>query len=145
MTLNSNFWLSHYDDLGFYPHSQLQAAIALAGFLALIGIGARVSAILSGTPLAPRWSPFTGVTWPSLAIMGVFAIVLLLGPDPAPSSANYGGGGRETVKYLFAIILAAGYALGDYIGQRGFHIRLYRLAILLVLLLGLNHWMLISP
>jgi hypothetical protein len=142
MTLNSNFWLSHYDDLGFYPNSQLQAAIALAVFLALIGIGARVSAILSGTPLAPRWLPFTGVTWPSLAIMGVLAIVLLLGP----SSATYDGdGGRESVNYLFAIILAAGYALGDYIGQRGFHIRLNRLAILLVLLLGLNHWMLISP
>ncbi len=146
MTMNSNFWLSYYDDLGFYPHAHLQAAIALAVFLALIGIGARVSAILSGTPLAPRWSLFEGMTWPSLAIMGVLAIVFLLGHDPSPSSATYdGAGGREAVKYLFALILATGYALGDYLGQRGFHTRLYRLAILLVLALGLNHWLLVSP
>jgi hypothetical protein len=146
MTMNSNFWLSYYDDLGFYPHAHLQAAVALAVFLALIGLGARVSAILAGSPLDRRWSLFEGMTWPSLAIMGVLAVVFLLGHDPAPSSATYdGAGGQETVKYLFAIILATGYGLGDYLGQRGFHTRLYRLAILLVLLLGLNHWLLISP
>jgi hypothetical protein len=77
--------------------------------------------------------------------MGVLGIIFLLGHDPSASTANYDGpGGKETVKYLFAIILAAGYGLGDYLGQRGFHTRLYRLAFLLVLLLALNHWLLIS-
>jgi hypothetical protein len=146
MTVNSDFWLSYYDRLGFYPHSHLQAAIALAVFLTLIGLGARTSAMLSGAPLERHWSLFEGQTWPSLAIMGVLGIIFLLGHDPAPSTANYDGpGGRETVKYLFALTLAAGYGLGDYLGQRGFHTRLYRLAFLLVLLLALNHWLLISP
>ncbi len=146
MTVNSDFWLSHYDELGFYPHSHVQAAMSLAVFLTLIGLGARVSAILSGTPLARRWSLFEGITWPSLAIMGILGIVFLIGQDPGAATATYdGAGGKETVKFLFAIILATGYGLGDYLGQRGFHTRLYRLAILLLLLLGFNHWLMISP
>jgi hypothetical protein len=145
MTLNSDVWLSAYDRLHFYPHAHIQAAIALAVFLAMIGLGARVSALLSGTPLERRWSLFEGQTWPSLAIMGVLGVIFLLGHDPNASSSNYDGyGGKETVKYLFAIILAAGYGLGDFLGQRGFHTRLYRLAFLLILLLGLNHALLVS-
>ncbi len=107
MTLNSDLWLSAFDSLGFYPHSHVQAAIALAVFLATIGLGARVSAKLTGTPLERRWSLFEGQTWPSLAIMGTLGIIFLLGHDPNASVANYGGyGGKETTKYLFAIILA---------------------------------------
>ncbi|WP_309642847.1 hypothetical protein [Phenylobacterium sp.] len=145
MTVTSNFWLTHYDTIGFYPHTHLQAAIALAAFLALIGLGARISTIVSGTPLQRRWGFLDGMTWPSLAIMGVLAIIFLLGHDPEASTASYdGAGGKETVKYLFAIILTVGYAAGDYLGQRGFHVRLYRLAVLLILGLGLNQWLLSS-
>lgn len=145
MTVSSNFWLTHYDDFGFYPHAHLQAAIALAAFLALIGLGARVAAVLSGTPPQRRWGFLDGMTWPSLAIMGVLAIVFLLGHDPEASTATYdGAGGKQTVKYLFAIVLTVGYAAGDYLGQRGFHVRLYRLAVLLILGLGLNQWLLSS-
>jgi hypothetical protein len=146
ITVSSNFWLDRYDEIGFYPHSHLQAAIALAGFLTLIGLGARVSAIISGTPLQRRWGFLDGMTWPSIAIMGILAIVFLLGHDPNASSATYdGAGGKETVKYLFAIILTVGYAAGDFLGQHGFHIRLYRLAVLLILGLALNQWLLSSP
>jgi hypothetical protein len=146
ITVSSNFWLDRYDDIGFYPHAHLQAAIALAAFLTLIGLGARMSAIISGTPLQRRWGFLDGMTWPSLAIMGILAIVFLLGHDPDASSATYdGAGGRETVKYLFAIILTVGYAAGDLLGQRGFHVRLYRLALLLILSLALNQWLLSSP
>lgn len=145
MTYNSNFWLTNYDRLGFYPHSHLQAAIALAIFLTLIGLGARVSARLSGRPHDRNWGLFDGMTWPSLVIMSILGVVFLLGHDPDPSRATYDdAGGKETVKYLFAVILAAGYGLGDYLGQKGFHTRLYRLAVLIILLLGLNHWLLIS-
>ena len=145
MTASSNFWLAHYDSLGFYPHAHLQAAIALAAFLTLIGLGARVSAVGSGPPLERRWGFLQGMTWPSLAIMGVLAIVFLLGHDPDASTASYeGAGGKETIKYLFAIILTVGYAAGDFLGQRGFHIRLYRLAVLLILGLALNQWLLSS-
>lgn len=145
ITVSSNFWLDRYDEIGFYPHTHLQAAIALAAFLALIGFGARISAVVSGTPLQRRWGFLDGMTWPSLAIMGVLAIIFLLGHDPDASSASYEGfGGKETVKYLFAIILTVGYAAGDFLGQRGFHIRLYRLAALLILAVGLNQWLLSS-
>ncbi len=145
MTLSSNFWLTHYEDLGFYPHTHLQAAIALAAFLTLIGFGARVAAIISGTPLQRRWGFLDGITWPSLAIMGVLAIVFLLGHDPnASTAAGDGAAGKETIKYMFAIILTVGYAAGDFLGQRGFHIRLYRLAVLLIFGLGLNQWLLSS-
>jgi hypothetical protein len=146
MTVSSDFWLGHYDTFGFYPHAHLQAAIALAFFLAIIGLGARISAILYGTPLQPSWGFLDGMTWPSLAIMGALGIIFLLGYDPDPASATYeNAGGKETVKYLFAITLTIGYALGDFLGQRGFHVRLYRLAALLILLLALNHWLLSSP
>ena len=146
MTVSSDFWLRHYDTFGFYPHAHLQAAIALAFFLAIIGLGARISAILYGTPLQRGWGFLDGMTWPSLAIMGALGIIFLLGYDPDPASATYeNAGGKETVKYLFAIILTIGYALGDFLGQRGFHVRLYRLAGLLILLLALNHWLLSSP
>jgi hypothetical protein len=145
MTVTSNFWLTHYDSLGFYPHAHLQAAIALAAFLTMIGLGARISAISSGTPLQHRWGFLDGMTWPSLAIMGVLAIIFLLGYDPNPSGASYeGAGGKETVKYLFAIILMLGYAAGDILGQRGFHIRLYRLAALLIFAVALNQWLLVT-
>ena len=146
MTVTSNFWLTHYDSLGFYPHSHLQAAIALAAFLTMIGLGARVSAVWSGTPLQHRWGFLDGMTWPSLAIMGVLAIIFLLGYDPNPSGASYeGAGGKETVKYLFAIILMLGYGAGDILGQRGFHVRLYRLAALLIFAVAFNQWMLTTP
>jgi len=146
LTVSSNFWLDRYDEIGFYPHSHLQAAIALAAFLTLIGLGARISAIWTGTALQRRWGFLDGMTWPSLAIMAVLAIVFLLGHDPNASSITSGGdGSKETVKYLFAIILTAGYAAGDFLGQRGFHIRLYRLAVLLIIGLALNQWLLSSP
>lgn len=145
ITVNSNFWLDHYDQLGFYPHSHLQAAIALAAFLTLIGLGARISAIWTGTRLERRWGFLDGMTWPSLAIMAVLALIFLLGHDPNASSATYDTTSKQTIQYLFAIILTVGYAAGDYLGQRGFHSRLYRLAVLLILGLALNQWLLLSP
>jgi hypothetical protein len=144
ITVNSNFWLDQYDAIGFYPHSHLQAAIALAAFLTLIGFGARISAIWTGTRLERRWGFLDGMTWPSLAIMAILAVLFLLGHDPNASSATYDGTSKETIKYLFAIILTVGYAAGDFLGQRGFHVRLYRLAILLILGLALNQWLLSS-
>jgi hypothetical protein len=145
ITVNSNFWLDRYDEIGFYPHSHLQAAIALGAFLTLIGLGARISAIWTGTPLERRWGFLDGMTWPSLAIMAALAVIFLLGHDPNASSTTYDGTSKQTIQYLFAIILTVGYAAGDYLGQRGFHVRLYRLAILLILGLALNQWLLSSP
>ncbi len=145
ITVNSNFWLDRYDEIGFYPHSHLQAAIALAASLTLIGLGTRISAIWTGTRLERRWGFLDGMTWPSLAIMAVLAVVFLLGHDPNASSATYDGTIKETNKYLFAFIVTAGYVAGDHLGQRGFHVRLYRLAVLLILGLALNQWLLSSP
>ncbi len=145
MTVSSNFWLTHYDDLGFYPHSHLQAAIALAAFLTMIGLGARISAMWSGERLQRRWPFLEGMTWPSLAIMASLAMIFLLAHDPTPSETTFeSAASRELIKYMFAVILMVGYALGDHLGQRGFHIRLYRLAFLVLLLVALNSWLLPS-
>jgi hypothetical protein len=146
VTLSADFWIANYESLGFYPHSHLQAAIGLAVFLATMGLGARISGLLSGASFARRWGFLEGMTWPSLAIMGGLAIIFLLGYDQSPGTTMDGdpdSGG--TIKYVFAIILMAGYAVGDALGQRGFHNRLYRLAILLLLLIGLNIWLLTTP
>lgn len=146
VTLSSDLWLANYESLGFYPHSDLQAAIALAVFLATIGLGARISGLFSGAIFARRWGFLQGMTWPSLAIMGSLAVIFLLGHDPSASSVFADGTDRGgTQKYVFSVILMAGYAAGDMLGQRGFHTRLYRLAILLFLLVGLNIWLLTTP
>lgn len=146
VTLSSDLWLANYESLGFYPHSHLQAAIALAVFLATIGLGARIAGHLSGTSFARRWGFLQGMTWPSLAIMGGFAVIFLLGYDPGATSVFADGADRGgTQKYVFSIILMLGYAAGDMLGQRGFHNRLYRLAILLIALVALNIWLLTTP
>jgi hypothetical protein len=139
VTVTLDFWLALSGELGFYVHSHIQAAIALAVFLTMIGLGARIAAILSRTPLERRWEFLDGMTWPSAAILGVLGIVFLLGHD-VERPVN----GGKAIQYTFAIILTAGYALGNHLGQRGFHIRLYRLAALLALLVALNFWLLPS-
>ncbi len=146
MTWNFDFWLSLYDRLGFYPHAHVQAAVALAVFLAMIGLGARVAARLTGTPLDRQWGLFEGMTAPSLLIMGALIVVFLLGHDQSPTdNPLVVGGNQQAGELLFAGVITAGYAAGDYLGQRGFHLRLYRLAVLILLLLGCNQWLLASP
>jgi hypothetical protein len=145
LTLSSNFWIDRYEALGFYLHSHLQAAVALAVFLAVIGLGARISDLLSGVPLARRWGFMDGMTRPIFAIMSVLAVIFLLSFDPNPASPTYDVTSKSTIQYLFVILLTAGYALGNHLGQRGFQIRLYRLAVLLALLVALNFWLLPSP
>jgi hypothetical protein len=140
VTVTLDFWLALSGELGFYVHSHIQAAIALAVFLTMIGLGARIAAIISRTPLERRWEFLDGMTWRSAAILGMLGIVFLLGHDVEGPVK----GGRA-IQYSFAILLTAGYALGNFLGQRGFHIRLYRLAVLLALLVALNFWLLPSP
>jgi hypothetical protein len=139
VTVTLDFWLTLSAELGFYVHSHIQAALALAVFLAMIGLGARISAIVTRTPLERRWEFLDGMTWSSFAIIGALVIIFLLGHDvEGPID-----GGRA-IQYTFAIIITAGFALGNFLGQRGFHSRLYRLAALLALLVALNFWLLPS-
>ena len=146
MTLSSDFWLANYDRLGFYPHSHLQAAIGLAAFLATMGLGARISGLLSGAAFSRRWGFLEGMNWPSLAIMAGLAVIFLISHDAGPASAlDDGAASTGSSKFVFSVILMAGYALGDALGQRGFHRRLYRLAIVLFLLVALNIWLLTTP
>lgn len=146
MTFNSDLWIANYDILGFYPHSHLQAAIALALFLSLIGLGARISARLSGEALQKNWRLFGGLSMPSFWILSSLIIVFLLGHarDPARDPLVVGGS-LQMGEFAFALAIAAGYGLGDLLGQKGFHTRVARLAVLVALLLVWNQWLLSSP
>jgi len=143
---NSDLWWSLYGLFDIYLHPHVQAAVALAVFLAMIGLGARISARLAGTPLGTRRPMLEGMSGPSLLIMAALMIIFLFGHDAEPSRNPLEvGGSLAAGQYVVAGTVAAGYILGDLLGQRGFHVRLYRLAVLVVLLLALNAWLLARP
>jgi hypothetical protein len=132
------FWRPPLTWLGAPLHHDLVAALTLAAFLTLIGVGARLSARLAGTPLPrialSRW--LDGMSWPSLIVFGALAIVFLLGQDASASDPLVLWGSRTTGRYAFALMVTAGYLAGDYIGHDEFHRRLLRLAVLVVLLVA---------
>ncbi len=136
--------------LGLEPHAHIVAALAAAGFMAMIGAGARVSRRLAGNPLPPlgqsfRW--FEDMSWPSLIIFALLTMAFLFGQqaDPAGSAPVTLFGSQYLGRYGYAIIAAAGYWAGDYIGHHDFHLRLYRLAALVagaLIVEAFMHWIL---
>ncbi len=125
--------------IGVHPH--IVAALNAAFFMTMIGIGGRISAALSGRPLGPlfSWRFFEDQTWPSLILFAALCIVFLLGSDASPAENKIILlGSKELGRYAFAIVVSIGYFLGDYIGHREFHLRLFRLAVLVAVFLALN-------
>jgi hypothetical protein len=88
------FWQPPLDWVGVPLHPHLVAALTVAAFMAMIGVGARVSGHHSGAPLPPivltRW--LDGMTWPSLIVFAALALVFVVGhganaADPLCSGA----------------------------------------------------------
>ena len=134
-------WRPPLELIGVPLHRNLVAALTAALFMAMIGVGARVSARLRGAPLPPiiltRW--LDGMTWPSLMVFAAISIVFLFGQGATHTDPLIVWGSREWGKFTFACTVTAGYAAGDYVGHGEFHRRLLRLAVLVPLLVALNY------
>ena len=136
-----NLWRPPLDALHVAAHPDIVAALSVALFMALLGLGARISARLSGAPLAPITSSrfFDDQTWPSLIVFAALCVIFLIGNDGNDSAVPLSILGSEEVgKYAFAIIVTAGYFAGDFIGHRAFHLRLYRLAAIVAAFAAVN-------
>jgi hypothetical protein len=142
--ITHGLWRPPLELVGLPLHQDLVAALTAALFMAMIGVGARVSARLGGAPLAPivlaRW--LDDMTWPSLLVFAAICMVFLLGHGVSHTDPLVVWGSREWGKYAFACTVAAGYAAGDYVGHGEFHRRLLRLAVLVSLLLAVNYGLL---
>jgi hypothetical protein len=132
------FWRPPLTWIGAPLHHDLVAALTVASFMAMIGIGARVSGRLAGTPLPPivltRW--LDGMSWPSLIVFAALSLVFLIGHGVSASDPLVLWGNRTAGKYAFSLTVTAGYIAGDYIGHEEFHRRLLRLAALVLLLVA---------
>jgi hypothetical protein len=126
--------------IGAPLHHGLVAALSLATFMAMMGVGARVSAQLTGAPLSPivltRW--LDGMSWPNLIVFTALVIIFLLGHRTSAPDPLVIWGSPTAGKYAFALTVTAGYIAGDYFGHDEFHRRLVRLAALVVVIIGAN-------
>jgi hypothetical protein len=130
------FWQPPLSLIGAPMHHDLMAAVTLAWFMAMIGVGARISGRFSATPPAPidwtRW--LDGMSWPSLAVYAALCVVFLLGHGASAADPLVIWGSHTAGRYAYAVTVTAGYVAGDFIGHDEFHRRLLRLAALVALL-----------
>jgi len=120
--------LKHFE---FGLHPQLIAALSVAVFMLLLGVGARTARARSRAPLAPLEFRFLeDMSFLSLLVYAglVYAFLIGSGPDPAQEPPITLFGSEIAGRYTFALIVTLGYALGDFIGHKAFHWRLLRLA-----------------
>jgi len=138
--LTHSFWRPPFDLAGVQVHHDMVAALNVSAFMVLLGAGARISAHLAGKPLAPMgFGRFLDdQTWPSLMIFAALCLIFLLGHGASSADALVVMGNKELGKYAFAIVVSIGYLAGDFIGHRQFHLRLYRLAAIVVALTAVN-------
>ncbi|HXF55318.1 MAG TPA: hypothetical protein VNK52_14475 [Hyphomicrobiaceae bacterium] len=131
-------WRPPLSLIGAPIHHDLIAAMTLAWFMAMIGVGARVSGRFSATPLAPidwtRW--LDGMSWPSLAVYAALCLIFLFGHGASAADPLIIAGSATLGKYAFAVTVTAGYVAGDFIGHDEFHRRLLRLAALVAVLVA---------
>jgi len=135
------FWHPPLSLVGAPIHAHLVAALTIAWFLAMIGIGARISGHFSGNPLAPvvwtRW--LDGMSWPSLIVFAAICVIFLIGHGASASAPRLVIWGSETIgKYAYALTVTAGYVAGDFVGHEEFHRRLLRLAALVIVLVAVS-------
>lgn len=134
-------WQPLFNHLNWDLHPQLVAALSLAVFMVVLGIGARMARSRSRAPLAPIEVRFLeDMNFPSLLVYAglVYAFLIGSGPDPAQEPPITLFGSEVAGRYTFALIVTIGYALGDFIGHKAFHWRLLRLAsVVAVILVGL--------
>ena len=130
--------LKHFE---FTLHPQLVAALSVAMFLCLLGVGARFARARSRAPLAPLEFRFLeDMSFLSLLVYAglVYAFLIGSGPEPAQEPPIKLFGTEIAGRYTFALIVTLGYALGDVFGHKAFHWRLLRLATVIgAILVGL--------
>lgn len=123
--------LFDYFDLTLHPH--FVAALSLAVFLALVGVGARIARSHTRAPLAPLEFRFLEdmTIWSVMIYAGlIYAFLIGSGPKPSEAPPIHLFGSEIAGRYTFALIVTIGYALGDFFGHKAFHWRLLRLAAL---------------
>lgn len=128
--------LKHFD-VTLHPH--LVAALSLALFLGLVGIGARMARARGRVPLAPLEFRFLeDMSFPSLLVYAglVYAFLIGSGPNPAQEPPIVLFGSEIAGRYTFALIVTIGYALGDFFGHKAFHWRLLRVAMVVTAVLA---------
>jgi len=138
--LTQTFWRPPLNLVGVPLHHDMAAALNVSVFMALLGFGARMSARLSGEPLAPVGFDrfFDDQTWPSLIAFGALCTVFLVGHGASSTDKLLVMGSEELGKYAFAVTVTLGYFAGDFIGHRQFHRRLYRLAAIVAVVAAVN-------
>jgi hypothetical protein len=137
--LMHSLWRPPFELAGIELHPNLVAALNVALFMTLIGVGARFSRWLAGRPLAPlSWRFFEDQSWPSLLVFAALCMIFLLGAGNTLDNPLTLFGSEDLGKYAFSLLGTAGYFAGDFIGHREFHLRLYRLAALVAALVAVN-------
>jgi hypothetical protein len=131
-------WRPPFELAGLELHPNLVAALNVALFMTLIGVGARFSRWLAGRPLPLTWRFFEDQSWLSLLVLAALCLVFLLGAGSTLDDPLTIFGSETIGRYTFAGLVAAGYFAGDFIGHREFHFRLYRLAVLVAALVAVN-------
>lgn len=138
--MTQELWRPPLELAGIGLHHDLVAALNIALFLTLIGLGARVSAAVGGPPIGPLAMGrfFDDQTTPSLVIFAAICMVFLIGHGAGPGDPLIVFGDPILGRYAFAILVTLGYFAGDFLGHAEFHRRLYRLAVLVAVLVGVN-------
>jgi hypothetical protein len=145
--LTQSLWEIPLDLIGIFIDPTVAAALTIAAFLITIGVGARISAARSGQPLPPLtqqgfWQT-DHQTWPSLIAFGSVCLIILLGRDSASPDHPQVDGSERPIGWLFAIIGATGYLLGEFFGDQEFHRRLIRTIGAVAVVAALN-WVLLA-
>ncbi|MCH9765258.1 MAG: hypothetical protein K0U34_04610 [Alphaproteobacteria bacterium] len=128
-------WQPLFANFDWVQHPQLIAALSLAVFMCVLGIGARIAKGASRRPLAPLEARFLeDMSIFSLLVYAglVYAFLIGSGPDPAAEPPITMFGSEIAGRYTFALLVTAGYALGDFFGHKSFHRRLMRLAVVVI-------------
>jgi hypothetical protein len=145
--LTQSLWEIPLDRVGILIDPTVAAALTIAAFLITIGVGARISAARSGHPLPPLtqqgfWQN-DHQTWPSLIAFGSVCLIILLGRDPGSSGNPQVVDSDRPIGWLFAIIGATGYLLGEFFGDQEFHRRLIRTIGAVAVVAAIN-WLLLA-
>lgn len=139
--LTESVWRPPFDLAGLSLHPDIAAALTIAAFLVVIGIGARISAAMMDAPLDPLsarrfWS--SDDSWPSLLAFGAVCFIFLTSRTSIDDRTLTVFGSERAGEYAFAFIGAGGYLAGGFIGERAFHQRLVRLVALVALICAVN-------
>lgn len=125
--------------IGAGVHKDVVSGLTLSVFLAMIAINSAAARRRAPMVSATRpWDESRYNFW-SLSIFSALVIIFLFGGESQPGEPPLTiWGSRALGKYGFAILVSAGYLLGEAIGGDAFRIRLIRISVLVALLTGVS-------